>query len=53
MNGTLHHCLHKYPCFNGVVVIDEASQIPVVVWAAVLRWLLSGARFIVLGDFRS
>ena len=51
--GTLHHCLHKYPCFSGVVVFDEASQTPVIVWAAVLRWILSGARFIVLGDFRS
>ena len=52
-NGTLHYCLHKYPCFNGVAVIDEASQIPVIVWAGIMRWILSGARFIVLGDFRS
>ena len=53
VNGTLHHCLHKYPCWGDVVVIDEASQIPVIVWAAVLRWLLSNAQFIVLGDFHS
>ena len=53
VNGTLHHCLHKYPCWNGVVVIDEASQTPVIVWAGILRWILSGAGFIVLGDFRS
>ena len=33
--------------------MGEASQIPLIVWAAVLRWFLSGARFIVLGDFRS
>ena len=51
--GTARHCLHKYPCFRDVVILDEASQIPVIVWAAVLRWMLSGARFIVLGDFRS
>ena len=51
--GTMHHCLHKYPCWREVVVIDEASQIPLIVWAAVLRWRLSGARFIVLGDFQS
>ena len=37
INGTLHHCLHKYPCWNGVIVIDEASQIPVIVWAGILR----------------
>jgi len=52
-HGTLHHCLYKFPCFNGWVVIDEASQIPAIVWAAVLRWAHSGARFLVLGDFRS
>ena len=34
-------------------MMGEASQIRVIVWAAVLRWMLSGARFIVLGDFRS
>ena len=49
----MHHCLHKYPCWREVVVIDEASQTPLIVWAAVLRWLLSGTRFIALGDFRS
>ena len=52
-HGTLHHCLHKFPSFGGWVIVDEASQIPVIVWAAVLRWILSGAKFIVLGDFRS
>ena len=51
--GTLHHCLHKSPCFSGVAIIDEVSQIPLVLWAAILKWQLSGARFICLGDFRS
>ena len=53
MCGTLHHCLHKTPCFRGVAIIDEVSQIPLVLWAAILKWQLSGARFICLGDFRS
>ena len=53
MNGTLHACLHKNPAFNGHVIIDEVSQIPLVLWAAVLKWQLSGATFICLGDFRS
>ena len=52
-NGTLHHCLHKHPTFRGVVVIDEVSQIPLVLWAAILKWSLAGASFIMLGDFRS
>jgi hypothetical protein len=52
-NGTLHHCLHKHPTFRGVVVIDEVSQIPLVLWAAILKWSLAGAKFIMLGDFRS
>ena len=53
MNGTLHACLHKNPAFSGTVIIDEVIQIPLVLWAAVLRWQLSGATFICLGDFRS
>ena len=52
-NGTLHHCLHKHPTFNGHIVIDEVSQIPLVLWAAILKWSLAGAKFIMLGDFRS
>ena len=52
-NGTLHHCLHKNRGFRGYVIIDEVSQIPLVLWAAILKWQLSGARFIMLGDFRS
>ena len=53
MNGTLHACLRKNPAFSGHVIIDEVSQIPLVLWAAVLRWQLAGATFICLGDFRS
>ena len=52
-NGTLHHCLHKNRGFRGYAIIDEVSQIPLVLWAAILKWQLSGARFIMLGDFRS
>ena len=52
-NGTLHQCLHKNRGFRGYVIIDEVSQIPLVLWAAILKWQLSGARFIMLGDFRS
>ena len=53
INGTLHHCLHRMPGFRGIAVIDEVSQIPLVLWAAILKWQLSGARFICLGDYRS
>ena len=52
-NGTLHHCLHTQPTSRGVVVIDEVSQIPRVLWAAILKWSLAGATLIMLGDFRS
>ena len=52
-NGTLHHCLHNNRGFRGYVIIDEVSQLPLVLWAAILKWQLSGARFIMLGDFRS
>ena len=52
-NGTLHHCLHKLPVFKGTAIIDEVSQIPLVLWAAVLKWQLAGASFVRLGDFRS
>ena len=51
--GTLHHCLHKSPCFSGVAIIDEVSKIPLVLRAAIVKWQLPGARFICLGDFRS
>ena len=51
--GTLHHCLHKYPAWSGVVIIDEVSQIPLPVWAVIQRWLISGSTFVCLGDFRS
>ena len=44
--GTLHHCLHKYPAWYGVVIIDEVSQIPLALWAAIQKWLISGATFI-------
>ena len=53
INGTLHHCLHKIPVFKGIVIIDEVSQIPLVLWAAILKWYLAGAKFICLGDFKS
>ena len=54
INGTWHHCLRRMPGFRGIAVIDEASQIPLVLWAAILiKWQLSGAKFILLGDFRS
>ena len=42
-NGTLHHCLHKMPGFKGHVVIDEVSQIPLSLWAAIFKRELSGS----------
>ena len=49
----MHHCLHKYPAWSGVVIIDEASQIPLALWAAIQKWLFSDVTFVLLGDFRS
>ena len=49
--GTLHHCLFRFPNFSGLIIIDEANQIPLVLWAAIQRWLFAGAQFVVLGDF--
>ena len=53
INGTLHHCLHKLPALQGIDLIDEVSRIPLVLWAAILKWQLLGAKCICLGDFRS
>ena len=49
--GTLHHCLYRYPNWSGLIIIDEVSQIPLVLWAAIQRWMFCGAQFIYLGDF--
>ena len=27
-NGTLHHCRHKLPIFEGIAIIDEVTQAP-------------------------
>ena len=43
INGTLHHCLHKLPAFKGIAIIDEVSQIPLVLRAAILKRQLSCA----------
>ena len=50
--GTLHSCLHRWPARSGIIVIDEVSQVPLALWAAIQTWLISGATFICLGDFR-
>ena len=42
--GTLHHCLHKYPAWSGVVIIDEVSQIPLALWAVIQKWLFPALR---------
>lgn len=48
----MHHVLHSHPVFSGILVIDEGSFVPVALWNELARYQLSGAKFLVLGDFR-
>ena len=48
---TLHHLLHRAKSFSGWFIVDEASQIPLAIFAQLQRFRLSGARFIFVGDF--
>ena len=49
---TIHAFLHEYPSFKGVLVVDEASLVPVTLWCELAKYVHCGARFFVLGDFR-
>ena len=49
---TIHNFLHKHPAFSGILVIGESSFVPMALWNELARYQLSGAKFLVLGDFR-
>ena len=50
---TLHHLLHRAKSFGGWMIIDEASQIPLAIFAQIQRFRLSGAKFVFVGDFEN
>ena len=49
---TIHAFLHDCPSFKGVLVVDEASLVPVTLWGELAKYVHCGAQFFVLGDFR-
>ena len=49
---TIHYFLNSHPACPGILVIDEGSFVPVALWNELARYQLSGAKFLVLGDFR-
>jgi hypothetical protein len=50
---TVHRFLHKYVSYKGVIIVDEVGQLPLPLWAALSKYLHTGARFVLCGDFRS
>ena len=52
-NGkTLAHLLYKLKDAREFwLVVDEASEIPLSMWADIVRWKLMDVRFVVVGDF--
>jgi hypothetical protein len=50
---TVHRFLHKYVSYRGVIIVDEVGQLPLPLWAALSKYLHTGARFVLCGDFRS
>jgi len=56
--STIAHLLNKYrmqggPKFakNCIILIDEASEIPLSMWTELAQWYLLGVRFVIIGDF--
>ena len=56
--NTIAHLLNKYrmqggPKFakNCIMLIDEASEIPLSMWTELAQWYLLGVRFVIIGDF--
>jgi hypothetical protein len=49
---TIHAFLHACPTFKGVIVVDEASFVPVTLWGELAKYVHCGASFLALGDFR-
>ena len=50
---TIHHFLHSHKSFSGWILVDEASQVPLPLYAQLQRYKLSGAKFIFFGDFEN
>ena len=56
--STIAHLLNKYRRQGGpkfakdcVILIDEASEIPLSMWTELAQWYLLGVRFVIIGDF--
>ena len=56
--STIAHVLNKYRLQGGpknakqcILLIDEASEIPLCMWTELAQWYLLGVRFIIIGDF--
>ena len=56
--NTIAHLLNKYRMQGGpkfakdcIVLIDEASEIPLSMWTELTQWYLLGVRFVIIGDF--
>jgi hypothetical protein len=50
---TVHRFLHRYVSYSGLIIVDEVGQMPLPLWAALSKYLHTGARFVLCGDFRS
>ena len=46
----LHHLHSKIRSKQHVIIIDESSQVPLRIWAALATMKFTGSRFVVLGD---
>jgi len=46
----LHHLHSKMLSKKHVIIVDESSQVPLRIWAALATLKFTGARFVVLGD---
>jgi 5-methylcytosine-specific restriction endonuclease McrA len=50
---TVHRFLHRFVSYKGVIIVDEVGQLPLPLWAALLKYVHCGARFVLCGDFKT
>ena len=48
---TIHHFLHRAPSYSGWLFVDEASQLPLTLFAQLMKYKLVGCKFVFIGDF--
>ena len=46
----MHHLHAKVKCKRHLIIVDESSQIPLRLWAALACFRFTGSIFVVLGD---